>query len=401
VVHRIQQRSVGAMRRVSRRGERAVEAAREEVLTAIEQLGDIALNSVDKKDKAISLAAITAMTELVIAHVEMKPRMPPGWFSTDVLVGNDQDFVAMHPDVMTRVAARRTWVEMKILRQCQATFDEALLKLRDMGHLIAIETRRIATLAEKHGDLEGAQVAMRFMNTYMRATLKAADQRSAYDLMNEYRALAESFLGAGRHDLVIMLGERCKFYGQLAFRMRLPFVLETAAYDLCTLLERAHHERAACHEALLEIFLDVDRADEGDTVKEASLRGVRKAQTKLATYYLDCGEIDLARRIFDDMRHEPPARLRSIHADLLEITDAEWWEVSDRGVNFEYLPPSRRAQLETFFGWFEAIAKVGHPHALRRPAGLRLHVKEIRLRIDERLVSLSGELELDDAHERR
>ena len=53
------------------------------------------------------------------------------------------------------------------------------------------------------------------------------------------------------------------------------------------------------------------------------------------------------------MRFETPERLRSIRAELQEITEPEFWEVSDRGSNFDWLPPERRALLGAFFAWFD------------------------------------------------
>jgi hypothetical protein len=352
VVQRISQRSANAIRSVTRRGVPAIAPARVEVLTAIEQLGDMALNSVDSKDKGITIAAITALSDMVEANIKFKGGLPVEWFDTAVLVQGDQDFIAMHPDVVRALDARRTWVEMKVFRHFQAAFEESLLKMRDIAHFIAIVVRNLAIKAAKERDAEGVRIAVRFLNTFMRATLNAHDQKTAYNLMNEFRTLAEAMLEMDRTDDVVEIGQRCKFYGQLAFRMKLPFILETTAYDLCTLLEKAHATHAPAHDPLLLIFLDVDRAPE-DQASEASLRGVRKAQTKLATWYLLHGDEKNARRIHDDMRHEPPTRLRSIRAELLGVQEAEFWEVSDRGGNFDYLPPERRVLLETFFGWFD------------------------------------------------
>jgi len=86
---------------------------------------------------------------------------------------------------------------------------------------------------------------------------------------------------------------------------------------------------------------------------EASLRGVRKAQIKLATFYLVEGATDLARCIFRDMRDEVPSRLNSIQQEFASIRTREFWEINDRGVNFDYLEDDRRAALDTFFSWFE------------------------------------------------
>ena len=47
--------------------------------------------------------------------------------------------------------------------------------------------------------------------------------------------------------------------------------------------------------------------------------------------------------------------MQSIRRELEAVKTAEFWEVSDRGINFEYLPPERRVALDTFFGWFEQL----------------------------------------------
>ena len=153
-------------------------------------------------------------------------------------------------------------------------------------------------------------------------------------------------------DPKLLLERWRKFYGQLAFTMQLAFLLETAAFDLCMLLEAAHARGAGCHDRLLGVFLELDREPEGDRTQEASLRGVRKAQVRLATCYLAANDEPHARRIWEDMRSEQPERLRSIRAELERVEAQEYWEVSDRGINFEWLPPARRATLERFFGWF-------------------------------------------------
>ena len=40
------------------------------------------------------------------------------------------------------------------------------------------------------------------------------------------------------------------------------------------------------------------------------------------------------------------------------LTTAEYWEVSDRGINFDYLPDEQREQLPVFFSWFQSLPSV-------------------------------------------
>jgi hypothetical protein len=140
--------------------------------------------------------------------------------------------------------------------------------------------------------------------------------------------------------------------------MKLAFLTETVAFDLCAVNELAYDVAAESRDALLRIFLEVDKEAEVEQ-QESSLRGVRKAQIKLATYYLQKGERDLAERIFRDMRDERPDRLRSIKAELLSVTTNEFWEINDRGGVFEYIDPERRRYIEDFFAWFTSLAMRG------------------------------------------
>ena len=133
--------------------------------------------------------------------------------------------------------------------------------------------------------------------------------------------------------------------------MGLGFVTETAAYDLCGMCEVASDAGAACHDRLLALFLEIDKEPE-TTADERALRGVRKAQVKLATHYLVRGMESRARAIWRDMAMESPERLRSIRDELLSVTAKDFWEVVDRGTNFDYLDPPRKDRLREFFAWF-------------------------------------------------
>jgi len=356
VILRIQRRAVDGLT-LGGRGDALVPSGRTELATGVEQLGDIALNSVGKKDKAIAIATLNALSEVAEASLVSRAGMPERWFETEDLANTDQDFVSFHPSITRRVTQRRTWVEMKVLRQYQGVFGEALHDMQDVAHIVAIHTRSLAILAIDTDELHAIRLCLRFIHTYFRQAINDRDVRTAYNVFNEYRTLAEALLGTRHQDLVLEIVDRARFYGQLGFKRELPFILETAAYDVCTLLEQAYDKDASVHDALLDTFLQLDREPDGGEHQEASLRGVRKAQTKLATFYLLRGQEPLARRIFEDMRHETPERLRSIREELAAIEEPEFWEVNDRGVDFDWLPPDQREQLGTFFSWFSHLGR--------------------------------------------
>jgi hypothetical protein len=170
-------------------------------------------------------------------------------------------------------------------------------------------------------------------------------------VLNQYRLLAEACLRRQAPGMPAQIARHFKYYGQLAFNMDLGFLLETAAYDLCAINELAFDLDARERPELLKIFLQVDKEGEG-AKKEIALRGVRKAQIKLATYYLHRGDEPAARQVFRDMANENVQRLASIRDELLAVDSPHYWEVTDRGMNFDWLPQERRGRLFEFFEWF-------------------------------------------------
>ena len=111
---------------------------------------------------------------------------------------------------------------------------------------------------------------------------------------------------------------------------------------------------------MLEQFLQLDRPMLVRS-QEKGLLGVRKAQVKLACYYLARGHEESARAIRDDMKDEPYERLFTIRQQLETVTSKDFWEIIDRGRNFEYMPPEQRECLERFFGWLDVEAAEQRP----------------------------------------
>jgi len=329
-----------------------------EAVRGVEELADVALNAMEHKDKGVSMASLDAMQAMVLEYQIVRAELPESWFRVEGELAHNPDFVSMSPDVLGAVTRRRIWFEMKVLRQYQTLYNEALNRTRDINYVVAINTRHIAEAAlnSKHEEL--LELSLKFFNTYMRATVNAKDVRTAYNVLNQYRLLAEGCLEHQDGRRALEIARYFKYYGLVSFNAKLPFILETVAYDLCTLCEVAFDRRAPVAEELLLIFLTVDREGEND-VQETSLRGVRKAQVKLATHYLRRGAEPLARLVFDDMARESRERLASIRDELMAVRSSEFWEISDRGVNFDFLDAERKGRMLEFFGWFSDLRPPG------------------------------------------
>jgi hypothetical protein len=322
--------------------------------SGIEQLADISINAVSQKDKAMAVGAIDAIKDLGITYLEQKKNIAPAWFGISPPLKDNTDFVALAAESIEEISEKKTWLEWKVLRQFQLIYNEALGEMPDINHLISINTRYLGQAALYADDAEALNLAVKFFNTYMRSTLNTSRVRTAYNVLNQYRQLAEAALANGRHQLTGEIAFYLRYYGQIAHGKDLGFVTETVAYDLATLCERALIAQGPSHDVVLKHLLELDKP--ADTAaQETMLRGVRKAQSKLATFYLVSGHPEHARRIYADMKEEKAERLRSIRDELLAIEAKDFWEVIDRGTNFDYLDAARKTQLKVFFGWFENL----------------------------------------------
>ena len=327
-------------------------------LSGLAHLADIAVNSLAQKDKVIATDASAALRRLLVEYQARKGGLDDDWFKISAELRADPDFVALAADSVDDIANRRTWLEWKGMRQLREVFGAALTTMPEMAHVVAIDTRYVGEAALAAGDREVLVLTIKFMNTYLRAALNARDVRTAYNVLNQYRQLAESLLetrNAWPQAVLVDIAGHFKYYARLAHGIGLGFVTETAAYDLCALCEMASAMDANCHDRLLAVFLEIDKEPETQA-EERALRGVRKAQAKLASYYLLHDQPARARRIYEDMAHESPERLRSIRDEMLSITSKDFWEVVDRGTNFDYLSEERKQKLREFFEGFSSLA---------------------------------------------
>ena len=335
-------------RGTAKRDRSDVDARQASCVAGLEHLSDIAVNTLAQKDKIIATHAVTALREFAVKYLKEKNTLPAEWFTVGARSHGNPDFIALAPDSLRSLEQRKTWVEWKVLRHFRSVFAEALQQLPEMGHVVAIETRYIGEEALKQGDREVLVLAVRYFNTYLRSAINQRDVRTCYNVFHQYRLLAEHMMKKGLSDMVLEIGRCLAYYGQLAHKADMGFATETAAHDLAVLCERSFLYDISCHDTLLGIFLEVDKEPE-TRQQEQTLRGVRKAQIWLATFYLSKGATANAARISADMRNEKPERLASIRAELMAVDKKDYWEITDRGVNFDYLDEARKQKLDEFF----------------------------------------------------
>lgn len=328
----------------------AVVAGQAPAIAALEELTDITSNSISGKDKIIASRAVDAVKDFVVRYLDVKPRAHAAWFQIGEEIRDNPDFVAMDPESLRDLESDHTWLEWKALRQYLGIYAEAQAEMPDINYLIAIDTRYVGEAALARDDRAVVELAFRFMNSYLRAALNARAVRTAYNVLNQYRKLVESMIRGGADDIALEGVRHMIYYGRTSYDLQLGFVTETVAYDVGALCEFAHAARPEhdLDDRMLAMFLELDQPLRQKR-QEAGLQGIRKAQIKLACYYLSVGAQAEAQTIAADMTGEDRPRLDAIRAQLDRVESKEFWEIIDRGRNFEYMPPRQKDQMERFF----------------------------------------------------
>lgn len=330
---------------------------KDSITTDLNFIGDIALNTAAQGDRSVPILCIGMLREITVRYFEYKPHLPKEWFRLSGMEYFDPDFSSYSRFVMKQIEDRKIFLERKVFRLFEMLFDNSRLNLRDVASSVLLNSELIASGAIKSKDDGALHNVFQYFNSYLRIAIRGKDPRSAFNTLEHYRILGEELLDANP-DEVLQICFYIKYYGQEANKNQVLFILETAAHDLCQINEIAYEKKVYNLKELLQLFLTVDEPI--DEVKESeraarenSLIGVRIAQAKLAGFYLLKGDVELARIIYDDMKLEPLARIEKIKEIIFNTKLEEFWEITPRGVNFNYVSTDRREALVEFFQWFQ------------------------------------------------
>lgn len=325
------------------------------MVQGIDQLTDIALNSIDKMDRVLATVSIKSLRNFAVSYISFKGASAPveHWFRpVDTLRYNNADFVALDNATFARMVENRMWVEYKVMKQFEHIFRHSLHESKDICNFISQCLLMLGSHAANTGDRRIVELVIYFFNTFVRATLNLRDNRTCFNLLNHYRSFAENLVQAGEEQFVIDIATYFKFYGILANEsMDMPFILETIAHDLCDLDKKAYMKNLRCHNELLDIILRVDVPLEGEREKK-SLRGIRKAQILLAIYFMDRDDEKSKTsfmKIYWDIVEEISRkggfeRICSIIRELKYVKE-EYWEIIERRLNLDYIPPKLKPHL--------------------------------------------------------
>jgi hypothetical protein len=260
-----------------------------------ERLTDLGLKALQWRDNIVASNALSSLGRLALTLCRAKPtlaRRLPAWFRVeDEWRQHSPDFLNLSPSATADIERRGTWFEYKVLRAFQLLYQEALTSLRELCFLVGYNTRLIGALAAELGDLSTLDLVIKFFNTFLRAALVAGDVRTAYNVLHQYRQLAQDVLhtvafatprvlrrargrgqgssgsgsGSGSAALarlaatterVTQIAEYMAYYGREFLAAGLSFVSVIAAHDLVGICKTSMEHRSKSHLFVLKIFID-------------------------------------------------------------------------------------------------------------------------------------------------
>jgi len=304
---------------------------RREVRESLSQFADIALGSIQEGDTEVALAAIHAVRGLLCNdYIPVKEQLPRHWFT----VSHD-DMPGASDQTIVQVDRTRTWLEHVVLATFVDLMGETPAFRKEIIHAIAITTRDIGRRAVLHNDAEVEDLVVRFFNTYFRAALNQRAPTFAYAVMNEYRRLAVD-LSVERPDLSQRVAEHLLRYGRAFDAAGMPFIVGTAAEDVCGLVvEMAKHDLDRA--ILLAELVTENLAEMAPVAQPVSLNGILKATIKLGLWAVAEDQRDILNRIAQGLSYVSPEVLENALGRMEVTTERVFWEVSDRVVAYDWV----------------------------------------------------------------
>ena len=142
-------------------------------------------------------------------------------------------------------------------------------------------------------------------------------------------------------------------YGHVGHQRGFSFLLETANFDLMTLIGQTASTALELAEPLIGIASTFELGPPSGTEK-TNTSGLVRIKIQLACLLMARGFDNLAIPLIDRLANEDDSLLTAIRDDLIAESRPHYWELIDRGINFLYLPSEQRAMLEPLFATISA-----------------------------------------------
>jgi hypothetical protein len=309
--------------------------AQTDISIRVQQLGTIVVKSLDRNDRDVAAEGTWAIKLLLDHYDQHKKRMPKDWFVVD-----RADFVGLSDEALEMLTENKTWFEMKCLLQIEHGFLRSLHGPNDPVSAFSDALRVIACRADLHHDEQSLRLCIRFFNNYLREAIKARNLRAVYDVYHQYRRLGRELVD--RQEILREIGAHFAYYAVMSRTYGMLFAPQLALFDLGYVTRRAYERASPAAGDLLKIALSMPHRSGNDVHSMAV-----KAKIILGGFFIENkheSEAELVRKNLSDV---DATQIERAEQELL-AADYSFFEVTDRQLNLEYIPPDRRQPLQMF-----------------------------------------------------
>jgi len=315
----------------------------------IMNISRMAKSSVQHMISEVPIAAVNGERDVLVKYLLLKKEFSQGWFEV-----NESDFPGTPPQAIVEIKKNRTWLEMRTFHTFVPIFALILnswYKLRDVVTSMLIAIRSIGEKAQETDDIPVINLALKFFNTFCRSALNAKDGTILYNILYQYRLFAEALLEKNE-EISLRIVFFIKYYGEVAEDMGVPYVLETSIYDLMMLNYVAYEKKSRIKNAILDEFLSIGRLYK-QTGNEKILRDFRKRCLMLGGFYLLKADSEFVSKISEVLKEVPIDIMRKIEKELIEVNDPDFWEITDRIINFDYVGAAHKDKIRDLVSGLE------------------------------------------------
>lgn len=332
LLHRLENQVESALASALRRPTRLTRD-RARVAEGLEHIASVAIRSLERSDRSTAIESAAALERLAREYWRVKERLAPGWFRAE-----PQLFLGFSSAAVDELSDSRIWVEMKLLTKLRSIMAVAIPRTHDLASSLAKTLRRLGLEPQASSDLAMREVVTEFFNTFVRMALVARDPRTVFIVFDQYRLFAAA-LNSRHPALALEIAFYFAYYGRIAREAGLDFVAEVAAHDLGKLVRAAWESEAPNRQKLLDRFLQFEAN------ARPPLVGVKKAHAILASYFALVGLAEPARQVRESLAGLSPEVVEKLRDDLLHVRREKYWEVNERRMNLDYVPPEQREIL--------------------------------------------------------
>lgn len=313
-----------------------LDQAKQSALEDIQYLGSMVLRSVDRYDRDTAFEGIQAMRSVCDAWQEQCSQIPARWFTVGpgILHG-------FSPELKPEVERRRALLEVALLEEVALVVPLAIERMPEIVERLASLTQYIGVAVARRDGGAAIEMVTLYFNSFLRATLDKRRARAFYQFVYRYRRLAEEQLSVDPA-VTLRIAFFLDYYGHQATRMNMGYLINVVAYDLAEVCDLAWRRGVDKREALLDIFIDLDRDDEG----LIEMPGVVKAQMILAAKLLARDQLEAAERLVIELKKVSPSCLQDSFGQILAARDENFWEIADRRRHLDHVDAELRPLID-------------------------------------------------------